>query len=260
MTTTINTHPSADASTLFKARAAGFFWLLTILTGMFAFVAGGKFIVPGDAATTAAGIIGHESIYRWAGASNIIATACYLAVTILVYELLKTVNRTVASFGVFSSLVGCAAGTISCLLFFAPLNLLGGAPYLATFSTNQLQAQALTFLTLSLQVNDIGMAFFGMHVISMGYLIRRSTFLPRLLGALLFVAGICYLLNSFANFLALPFKAYLLPFVALGGLVGEGSLTGWFLIKGINVRRWNEQAATVDCRPLASMPMESVAS
>lgn len=260
MTIHPTTVSNAESSVLFKARAAGFFWLMTILTGMFGFVAGGKFIVPGDAVTTAANIMAHESIYRWAGASNVLATACYLAVTILVYELLKPVNRTVASLGVFFSLVGCAAGTFSSLLFFAPLNLLGGAPYLATFSLAQLQAQALTFLTMSLQVNDIGMAFFGMHVISIGYLIRRSTFLPRLLGSLLLVAGACYLTNSFANFLALPFKAYLLPFVALSGLLGEGSLTGWFLVKGVNVQRWSDQAGAQSSSALSPMPVGSTAS
>jgi hypothetical protein len=87
------------------------------------------------------------------------------------------------------------------------------------------------------------MVFFGLHVVSIGYLIRKSTFLPRILGTLLFVAGACYLASSFANFLALPFRMSLTPFVALGGLIGEGSLTGWLLVKGVNAQRWNEQVA-----------------
>ncbi len=105
----------------------------------------------------------------------------------------------------------------------------------------QLQAQALTFLNLSALANDMGLAFFGLHVLTVGYLIRRSTFLPRILGVLLAITGLCYLTNSFANFLSLPFKAYLLPFVAAGGLLGEGSLSLWLLVKGVNVQRWKEQ-------------------
>jgi hypothetical protein len=229
-------------SPLFKARAAGFFWLMTIITGMFSFIAGSQFIVLGDASTTAENIISHQSLFRWAIASTVISTACYLTVTVLVYELLKAVNRTVAALGLVFSLVGCAGGTISCLLLFAPLNLLGGAQFLTAFPMAQLQAQALSFLTLSLQVNDIGMAFFGLHVITIGYLIRRSTFLPHILGTLLLITGVFYLTNSFATFLALPGKAYLLPLVALAGLGGEGALTGWFLVKGLNLKRWHEQA------------------
>ena len=236
------TQPIAGPSSLSKARMAGFFWLMTIITGMFGFIAGGRFIVAGDASTTAANIINHELLYRLAFISSLVATACYLAVTLLVYQLLKPVNRTVATLVVFFSLMGCAAGLVSSLLFLAPLDFLNGAPYLATFTQAQLQALALTIVTLSLRLNDIGMVFFGLHVFSIGYLIRKSTFLPRILGTLLFVAGACYLAGSFANFLSLPFRASLLPFVALGGLLGEGSLTAWFLAKGVNLQRWNEQA------------------
>ena len=237
------TQPIGEPSPLFKARAAGFFWLMTILTGMFSFLAGGKFIVPGDAATTATNIMANETLYRLSFAASIVATACYLAVTLLIYVLLKPVNRNISLLGAFFSLTGCATGTFGCLLLLAPINILGGAKYLSVFSVEQLQAQALTFVTLSLQANDLGLVFFGLHVLSIGYLIRRSTFLPRILGALLIVTGVCYLTNSFANFLSLPFKAYLLPFVAAGGLLGEGSVTVWLLAKGVNVQRWKEQAS-----------------
>jgi hypothetical protein len=237
------TQPIAESSPLFKARMAGFFWLMTIITGMFGFVAGGRFLVAGDAAATAANIVNNESVYRLAFIANLIATACYLAVTLFVYQLLKPVNRTVAAFVVLFSLMGCAVGLVSSLLFLAPLDFLSGASYLSAFTVAQLQAMALSVVTLSLRLNDIGMAFFGLHVFSIGYLIRKSIFLPKLLGALMFVAGCCYLASSLANFLALPFRASLTPFVALGGLIGEGSLTGWLLVKGVNAARWNEQAA-----------------
>jgi hypothetical protein len=242
MSTSLTTQSITEASPLFKARAAGFFWLMTILTGMFAFLIGGRFVVPGDATATATNIMANETLYRLSVAANLIATACYLTVTLLIYVLLKPVNRNISLLGAFFSLTGCANGGLSCLLFLAPINILGGGQYLSVFSVQQLQALALSFVTLSLQANDIGLVFFGLHVLTVGYLIRRSTFLPRILGALLAVAGVCYLTNSFTNFLSLPFKAYLLPFVAIAGLLGEGSLTVWLLAKGVNVQRWNEQA------------------
>ena len=242
MNLAVMTEPIAEVSPLFKARAAGFFWLMTILAGMFAFLAGGKFVVSGAAAATAANILAHESLYRWAFVANLIATVCYLAVTLLVYALLKPVNRNLSLLAAFFSLVGCAIGAVSCLFYLAPVAVLGGAQYLTVFTLEQLQAQALTFLTLSALANDMGLVFFGLHVLTVGYLIRRSTFLPRILGALLVVTGVCYLTNSFANFLSLPFKAYLLPFVAAGGLLGEGSLSLWLIVKGVNVQQWKQQA------------------
>ena len=243
MSAALTTGPTAETSPLFKARAAGAFWLMTILAGMFAFLTGGKFVISGAAAATAVNIMAHESLYRWAFVANLIATACYLAATLLVYALLTPVNRNLSLLAAFFSLVGCAIGTVSCLFFLAPLAVLSGAQYLTVFTVEQLQAQALTFLTLSALANDMGLAFFGLHVLTAGYLIRRSTFLPRILGVLLAITGLCYLTNSFANFFSLPFKGYLLPFVAAGGLLGEGALSLWLLVKGVNLQRWKEQAS-----------------
>jgi hypothetical protein len=234
---------TSTTSPRFKAKAAGAFWLLTILASMFAFLVGGRFVVSGDAATTAINVLAHEPLYRLAFVANLVATVCYLVATLLVYILFKPVNRNVSLLAAFFSLAGCAIGTVGSLLFLAPLGLLRGAQYLTVFSVEQLQAQALTFLTLSAQANDIGLIFFALHVLSVAYLIHRSTFLPRILGGLLALTGLCYLTNSFASFLALPFKVYLLPFVAAGGLLGEGSLTLWLLVKGVNVQRWIGQAA-----------------
>jgi Domain of unknown function (DUF4386) len=228
---------------MIKARVAGFFWLLTIILGMAAFLIGGRLIVPGDAAATAANITANATLYRFSVVANLVSTVCYLVVTVYIYLLLRPVNRSIALLGAFVSLTGCAVGAITGLLFLAPATVLEGTKYLGAFSADQLQALALAFASLSLQGNDIGLIFFACHVFSLGYLIRRSTFLPGFLGALLFVSGVCYLSSSFANFFSLPFKTYLLPFVAIGGLLGEGTLTGWLLIKGVNVQRWKERAA-----------------
>jgi hypothetical protein len=231
----------AEPSPLFNARGAGVFWLMTILTSLFAFLLGGRFIVSGNSATTAANVLAHEPLYRLGFVANLIATVCYLAATLLVYVLLKPVNRSLSLLAAFFSLVGCAIGAVSCLFYLAPLAVIGGTQ--TVFTVEQLQAQALTFLTLSAQANDMGLVFFALHVLTVGYLIRQSTFLPRILGTLLALTGLCYLTNSLANFLSLPFKAYLLPFVAAGGLLGEGALSVWLLVKGVNVQRWHEQAS-----------------
>src|SRR3954469_25060058 len=243
------------------ARAAGIFWLLTILTSAFAFAVGGRFFVPDDAAATAANVIAHESLYRLGFFAHIIATACYLAATLLVYVLLRPVNRNISLLAAFFSLIGCAVGAVSCLLFLAPLGILTAADAPAAFTVAQLQTQALTFLGLSARANDIGLVFFALHVLCVGYLIRRSTFLPRFLGILLTLTSVCYLANSFAIFLNLPFRHFLIPFVAAGGLIGEGTFTFWLLIAGVNTRRWREQASSAaQCCAPSPLPLESLAN
>jgi hypothetical protein len=246
MEAVLTINPITSQSPRSLARAAGLFWLLTILTSMFAFIIAGKFLVAGNAAATAANLTEHDGLQRLAFMANLVATICYLAVTLLMYVLLKPINRNVSLMGAFFSIVGCAVGTVSCLLFLAPLAVLKSGLAPGGFTVDQSQDLALTLLTLSARANDIGLVFFGCHVLTIGYLIRRSTFLPRVLGTLLFVTGACYLTNSFATFFALPFKAYLMPVVGLGGLLGEGALTGWLLIKSVNVQRWLEQAKGAD--------------
>lgn len=225
---------------------------------MFAFVVAGRLFVPGDAAATAANVIGRESLFRVGFSANLLATACYLAATYLIYALLRPVNRDISLMATFFSLVGCAIGVVSSLLFFAPVVILGGSASANAFTLAQLQAQAHSFLTLSARANDIGLVFFALHVICVGYLIRRSNFLPQFLGILLTITGGCYLASSFAIFLALPFRAYLMPLVAVGGLLGEGALTFWLLLARLNVSRWKEQAYA-QCGP-CSLPLETAAS
>jgi hypothetical protein len=84
-----------------------------------------------------------------------------------------------------------------------------------------------------------------------GYLVFNSTFLPRTVGVLLAIGGLCYLTYSFAAFLSPGFAAYLVPYIQLPSLVGEGSYCLWLLV-GVNTARWEKQASR------ASEPNQSV--
>ncbi|MEK6373882.1 MAG: DUF4386 domain-containing protein [Acidobacteriota bacterium] len=238
MSTAVLMERVVEASPQSKARAAGFFWLMTFLTSTFAMVVGGRLVVSGDAAATAANLLAHEALFRSGTAAILISTACYIAVTLLVYELLKPVNRTVSLLAAFFSLVGCAVGALGCLFDLVPFVLLKGGQYLSVFTVEQLQALALMFLKVRVQVNDnIGLVFFGLHCLLIGYLILGSTFLPRIVGALMVFAGLGWL-----TFLSPPVAKSLFPYIMLPGALGELSLTLWLLVKGVNVQRWKEQA------------------
>jgi len=79
-----------------------------------------------------------------------------------------------------------------------------------------------------------------------GYLILRSTFLPRVLGVLLGIGGLSYVVVCFANFLLPPLGARLTPFIFPVAFIGEGSLAVWLLVKGVHVQRWKDQASAVE--------------
>jgi hypothetical protein len=138
--------------------------------------------------------------------AGLIAGACYVAVTLLFYYIFKPVNKSLSLLAAFISLVGCAIG---------PLSL---------------------FVHAASHISPL--VFFGFYCFLTGYLIFRSTFLPRILGVLMAFAGLGWL-----TFLSPPFANLLSPYIFAPGILGEGALTLWLLVIGVNEQRWKEQAA-----------------
>ena len=121
---------------------------------------------------------------------------CFIALTLLFYYLFKPVNRSLSLLAAFFSLVGCAIASLICLFQLAPLIVLGGAHNVSAFNLGQLQALALLFLKLHVQGYNVSLVFFGFYCLLVGHLIFRSSFLPRILGVLMAIAGLCYLARS----------------------------------------------------------------
>src|SRR5216684_2702138 len=233
------TEPIAETSPRLKARVTGVLYLLAMLTGIFAqgFVSG-RLVVDGNAAATAANILAHRGLFRLGFAVYLVEMACQIAMTALFYDLLKPAGRSVSLLAAFLGLAGCVIKTFSRVFFIAPLFVLGGAHYLSVFSTEQLQALALLFLKVNDHGAAIALVFFGFYALLTGYLIIRSTFLPRILGALSVLGGLGWL-----SFLYPPLGYRLFPYIAALGVLGAALLMLWLLVFGVNEQRWKEQAS-----------------
>jgi uncharacterized protein DUF4386 len=245
MSTAVMMQRIAEASPRFKARIAGVLYLLTIVTRMFVEIfVRNRLVVSDDAAATATNIIAHEPLWRWGFAGDIIAFASYIALTALLYELFKPVNRSLSLVAAFFSLVACVVQAISSLFHLAPLVLLGGTPYLRVFTVEQVQALALVFLRLrAAAYHNIGLVFFGVYLLLVGILILRSTFLPRILGVLMALAGL-----SYVPFLSPPLVQSLQPYILVFPGVGQISLALWLVVMGVSTQRWKEQASSAGIR------------
>ena len=138
---------------------------------------------------------------------NLIAHFLYIAVTVLFYYMFKPVNRNLSLLAAFFGLAGCANDV---------LRLLNLAPY---------------------KINSL--VFFGPYCLLLGYLIIRSTFLPRVLGVLMALAGLGWLI-----FLS-PRASHLTTYLKVVGFLAEASLMLWLLVKGVNEQRWKEQDSAV---------------
>lgn len=226
------------------ARVGGVLYLLIIAAGLFAqaFVRD-RLTVASDAAATATKIVTHASLLRLGIAADLSTFLLAIPLTLILYVLLKPVNRDLALLTVLLNLVQDAIGGVNVLNTYRPLQLLGGAGYLNVFSREQLAAMAM----LSLRQHEVGFAvallFFGACCVVLGYLIFKSGFFPRLLGVLVAVAGLCYLVNSLAVILSPAVSAILFPAILLPAFVGELSLALWLTVKGVDVSRWQALSA-----------------
>lgn len=218
------------------ARLAGGLYLAVIAGGMFAELAvREQLIVRGDAVATATNILANEQLFRWGFVADLVPLLCNMGLTVIFYTMFRAVNRRVAALMALFSLAGTTIQAIALLFHLAPLLLLKGVSTLDGLTAAQLQV--LAYLSLRLQANGytLALVFFGGFGVSIGYLILRSTLLPRFIGALMVIAGLCYFCNSMAAFIAPQSAsiAFLLPC-----LVAEASLTAWLLAFGVDRGRW----------------------
>lgn len=223
------------------ARVGGVLYLIIIAAGLFAeaFVRD-RLTVSSNAVATATNIVTHGSLFRLGIAADLSTFLLAIPLTLILYVLLKPVNKDLALLTVLLNLVQDAIGGVNALNTYRPLQLLGGAGYLNVFSREQLGAMAL----LSLKAHSVGFAvallFFGACCVVLGYLIFKSGFFPKLLGVLVAVAGLCYLVNSLAVILSPAASSILFPAILLPAFVGELSLALWLTLKGVNVSKWQE--------------------
>jgi hypothetical protein len=220
------------------ARLAGAFYLLTIIFGMASVTLYSKLAVSGNAAATAANITSHQAVFRISSISNLLATVCYVVVTALFYNLFRPVNRNASLTAAFLSLTGCGMGAVSCAMQLVPLSVLAKSPFVDLFKPEELQGLVMMFLKASGEAYNTGMIFFGFYCVLIGYLIFLSGFLPKLVGVFMTLAGLGWLVSLWP-----ALDKALSSYTMFTGLLGEGSLTLWLLIMGVDLRKWNERAA-----------------
>lgn len=231
---------TGEGSPRLRGRLAGLFEALEGLTSAYGqvFILGGL-VVSGDAAATAARILGHERLFWFGFALSLVGVACHVVWALLFYELFKPVNGSIALLAAFVTVVVCAMQAVTALLYAAPMLILKGGSSLSGLTTPQQQALAFVFLKVNGQAFNVDLVFFGLSCFLTGYLIFRSTFMPRILGVLLAIDGLGWM-----TYLYPPLATRIFPFIAVASGLAEIPLQLWLLIAGVNPERWKEQART----------------
>jgi hypothetical protein len=230
------THNSNEATVLIYARSAGVLYLIIIACGIFSeAVIRSSLIVAGDASATAANILSSKASFRIGFAADAIMLLSDVAIAVLLYQLLKPVSKTLSLMAATFRLTQAAVLSFNLLNYYAPMLLLTKGGYMAPFSTEQIHALSMFFLELHGYGYDLGLLFFGLSNLVLGYLIIRADYFPGILGYGLQAAGLVYLAGSFTRFLT-PEHASLMQPAYIVPLVAELSFALCLLLKGIRVQ------------------------
>ena len=228
--------PVVEGSPRPTARTIGVVYLLYFLIAVFGALLMKGVVVPTDPVTTAQNLLAHQSVYRSGWEIGLVGNALYIAVTAMFYGLLAPVNRSLAVMMAFFSLVGCTVQIFGGLLQVAPLTILGNNQA-GAFTVVQLQSAALLSFKLYPEVFNISLVLFALFDFWLGYLIYKSTFLPRFIGAWYMIAGVLGLMFLWPP-LGTALRFVIIP---IGGLA-EVALMAWLIAKGVDVARWREKA------------------
>jgi Domain of unknown function (DUF4386) len=220
------------SSTKSPGRFAGLLYILTSIPGFFAMMyVPSKLIVHGNAAATASNIAASETLFRLGIAGQLIGQAGFILVGLALYELLKGVNRRLASLMVTLVVVQIPIAFLNELNSIAALVLVRGAEFLSLVERPQRDALAMLFLNLHFQGLVVDEIFWGLWLLPLALLVYRSRFLPRFLGVWLALAGFAWVILSLTGVLSPQYYDKVFTFTQ-PAVFGEIAFMLWLVIKG----------------------------
>ena len=231
-------HPTVKA-----ARVAGLLYLGLMTAPLRLVYIPSTLFVRGDAAATANNIAAHETLFRLGILSDFFTGIMAIFFTLALYRLFKAVDQNLAVLMVIlGSLMVAPIYFLNTVNDAAALTLIRGADFLSVFDQPQRNALAMLFLRLhhhGVVANEI---FWGLWLLPFGLLVRKSGFIPRILGTWLILNGIAYVVISLTGLLAPQYEAAVFN-STLPATLGEIAIMLWLLIKGAKVRALDAAAS-----------------
>ena len=201
------------------ARVAGLSYLVTIAAGMFAEVFVRASIRSSDPLVTGDRFRDLEQLYRIGVLGDGLMLMSYLVVTALLYRLLKPIDPAVSFLAALFSLTGIALLAAAMTILLLPIHV--DVPLAASHAL-RLHSAAFNLTGL----------FFGPYCALIGWLLRRSGWLPGWIAVLMMLAGAVFVFDASAELVAPGLARRTPEAVLMVSLVAEGSLAIWLAVFG----------------------------
>src|SRR6185369_4300850 len=227
MAVTLSTENREDLTLSRYARVAGVAMLLSIVFGLLGeMILPDKIVVARDAAATAANILGHPMLFRLSFGAYLVEALCDVALCLYFYVLLRPVDRHLALLSAFFGIASMVIYAVAQSSFFAASLVLGDSAGMGVFTPDQRSALAYLAIRISGTIALLFLCLYGIASMIRGYLIARSTYLPKILGVLFMIGGACFFLRSATYIVAPTYSSPLLLIpMALAGI----PMMGWLL-------------------------------
>jgi hypothetical protein len=197
-----------------------------------------KLVIPGQIAQTVANISAHPQQF-------LVAVFCYLLSFVgdivlawVLYVLLAPVNRAVSLLASWFQLIYAAIALIGALNLVGAYQLVTQPEFAAAFG-NSLNAEVLLLLHSFRYEWNLSLVLFGVHLILVGGLIWRSTYIPKVLGILLLINGAGWVLNGLGPYIVPNAEFFDWLFITF---FGEVLFMLWLLIRGWKIPEAPAQA------------------
>lgn len=229
--------PGGDRPIQRLARATGLLYLVLAVLGMFSAMVLESLVVPGDAQATADSILGSRWLFRSSLVTWLAIVVADVAIAVAFYLLLRPVSHTLSLLAAALRLVYSAVLAAVLLNLFDAFRLLTGAQGAAGLGEQQRQAMALAALDTFSAGFLLALVLFGVHLLTLGSLLHRSRYVPRVFGVLLAAAGVGYIADSLAGLFIADHGGLVSAALLTPAVVGELGLTAWLLLRGVTVPR-----------------------
>lgn len=187
-----------------------------------------RLVVPADTAETVRNIQANRTLFLVGMFAHLITFVADVIIAWALYVLLAPVHRGLSLLTAWFRLIYTAVALGSFMHLVTAFRLIDGGTYVEAFGADLLHAQAEVLINSFRYGWSLSIVIFGIHVTLAGYLVARSRYIPRVVGALLVLAGLCYMIRYLGPYLYPNLDLRLLSVMFLGELV----FPVWLLVRG----------------------------
>tara|TARA_R110002073_G_scaffold14554_2_gene59362 strand:+ start:43707 stop:44414 length:708 start_codon:yes stop_codon:yes gene_type:complete len=233
MSTTIN-HKKTDISLSKAALIAGISLFVMVLTTPFAeFSIFPKLIDSGDATKTAENIINNKHLFSVAIFLILLTLIADIVASWALYIFLKPVSKSLSLLTAWFRLMYTAMYFIALYNLLAILSIIKSIEHLKGTGIDQVNDSIFLHIKAFRVEGAFGLIIFGVYLVLLGYLIYKASYVPKIFGIILIIAGLSWVIDNLSTFLFPQVNTQLLFVFTMGELV----FMFWLLIKGSRLKK-----------------------